>query len=70
MRIKEGLDSFHAERGWEGIAGDVECPEMRPAPTPKQFVGDVAALTQQQEFKSWTTFNEHVYDATIVVDRR
>jgi hypothetical protein len=36
----------------------------------KQFTGDVVALTQQQEFESWTAFNEHFYNATVVVDSK
>jgi len=70
MRIEERLDDSHAERGWEGIAGDVECPEMRPSPTLKQLVGDVVALTQHQEFESWTVFNKHFYNATVMTESK
>ena len=35
MRIEEGLDDFHVERGSERVAGDVESSEIRPAPIPK-----------------------------------
>jgi hypothetical protein len=66
MCVEERQDRVVSER--DGVASDVEGPEIGPPPMPKQFMGDVVALTKQQDFESWTVLNEHLYNATIVIE--